>query len=254
VVADQLGAPRAIADGGGAILWRWAYQGNAWGEQAPTGNGYAYNLRFPEQYFGRETGLNYNVHRDYDSAAGRYIEFDPLGLTAGPNGYAYVGSDPLTYDDPSGLRADTDLCAGLTAQGCMQMGQLGPDYVTLNVTVPSVFEFGGTITRSGTVFQHGGFTFGSLKSIASGKNWGFNLSMGFLLNPCHSGADVNNLVDGPSKSGALYDVVGGGIVHNGSGTAIEMGVGLGGRSMGTSYAGQVGQIEPGLNYVPMPSR
>jgi len=51
------------------------------------------------------------------------------------------------------------------------MGRLGSDYVTLNVTVLSVFEFGGTITRGETVFNQGGFTLGSLKSIASGKNW-----------------------------------------------------------------------------------
>lgn len=34
----------------------------------------------PGQYFDAETGLVYNYFRDYDSATGRYVESDPLGL------------------------------------------------------------------------------------------------------------------------------------------------------------------------------
>ena len=40
---------------------------------------------------------------DYDPGTGRYVEFDPLGLKAGPNGYAYVGENPFKAVDPSGL-------------------------------------------------------------------------------------------------------------------------------------------------------
>jgi RHS repeat-associated protein len=103
VTADELGTPRAIADGSGNTEWSWAYQGNPWGEQAPTSNGYTYNLRFPGQYADVETGLNYNVNRDYDAAAGRYTESDPLGLLAGVTTYAYGSSNPGRYIDPLGL-------------------------------------------------------------------------------------------------------------------------------------------------------
>jgi RHS repeat-associated protein len=107
VTADQLGTPRAIADGSGNTVWAWAYQGNAWGEQQPTGNGYAYNLRFPGQYFDQETGLNYNVRRDYDSSVGRYAESDPLGTLAGQSStYAYVAGNPLSDSDLLGLMSD----------------------------------------------------------------------------------------------------------------------------------------------------
>lgn len=105
VTADDLGTPRAIADGGGNTVWVWANQGNAWGEQSPTSNGYTYNLRFPGQYFDAETGLSNNVNRDYDASTGRYIQSDPIGLLGGPSTYAYVGGAPLSSVDPLGLDA-----------------------------------------------------------------------------------------------------------------------------------------------------
>ena len=49
-----------------------------------------------------EKGSNYNYFRDYDPGIGRYVESDPLGLTPGPNTYAYVGSTPLVYIDSTG--------------------------------------------------------------------------------------------------------------------------------------------------------
>jgi RHS repeat-associated protein len=60
-------------------------------------------LRFPGQYFDRETGLAYNYFRDYDPGIGRYVESDPVGLKAGLNTYAYVRQDPLGGIDPLGL-------------------------------------------------------------------------------------------------------------------------------------------------------
>jgi RHS repeat-associated protein len=115
VTADQLGTPRAIADGSGNTVWSWAYRGNAWGEQSPTSSGYTYNLRFPGQYYDAETGINYNVNRDYDSTTGRYVESDPIGLFGGQvSTYAYVGGDPLDNVDPFGL-ATMVLVGGATA-------------------------------------------------------------------------------------------------------------------------------------------
>jgi uncharacterized protein RhaS with RHS repeats len=50
-----------------------------------------------------ETGLNPNVNRDYDSAVGRYVESDPIGLDGGINTYAYVGDSPVLDFDNMGL-------------------------------------------------------------------------------------------------------------------------------------------------------
>jgi len=119
VTADQLGTPRVIADGSGATLWQLPYQGNAFEELSPTATtGYVYNLRSAGQYYDAESGLNYNVNRYYDPGTGRYIEFDPLGLKAGPNGYAYVSGDPLDHVDPLGLIKWT----GTFHQGALVVG------------------------------------------------------------------------------------------------------------------------------------
>jgi RHS repeat-associated protein len=40
------------------------------------------DLRFPGQWFQLETGLAYNWHRHYDATTGRYLQPDPLGLSA----------------------------------------------------------------------------------------------------------------------------------------------------------------------------
>ena len=64
---------------------------------------FAYNLRFPGQYYMAETGLNQNYFRDYDPLVGRYIESDPIGLNGGINTYAYAGGSPISLIDILGL-------------------------------------------------------------------------------------------------------------------------------------------------------
>lgn len=69
----------------------------------PSGLGaFEFNLRFPGQYFDRETNIAYNAVRDYDPSVGRYIESDPIGLQGGLDTYSYVAGNPLLLVDPSG--------------------------------------------------------------------------------------------------------------------------------------------------------
>ncbi|MBF0523954.1 MAG: DUF4157 domain-containing protein, partial [Deltaproteobacteria bacterium] len=102
---DHLGAPRSIVDGSGNTVWKW--DRDPFGNGAPTGT-LIYNLRFPGQYFDSETGLYYNMARDYSPSLGRYVQSDPIGLRGGVNTYAYVGNNPLSKVDPWGLRPLTD--------------------------------------------------------------------------------------------------------------------------------------------------
>jgi RHS repeat-associated protein len=100
VNSDHLGAPRSIVDTNGNTVWAW--NRDPFGNGQPTGT-MTYNLRFPGQYYDAETGLSYNMARDYNPAIGRYIQSDPIGLAGGVNTYAYVGGNPVGGIDPNGL-------------------------------------------------------------------------------------------------------------------------------------------------------
>ena len=105
VHADDLGTPRAISNSQQERVWAWRLSGNPFGENPPTsGPGYTFNLRFPGQYFDSDSSLNYNYQRNYDSTAGRYVQSDPIGLNDSTSTYAYVGSNPLTFSDPTGTQ------------------------------------------------------------------------------------------------------------------------------------------------------
>jgi RHS repeat-associated protein len=104
---DHLGSPRLITDAANQSRWEWPNSdpfGNNAPNENPAGAGsFAYNLRFPGQYFDSETGTNYNLNRDYDPKLGRYLQSDLIGLSGGLNTYAYVGGNPLYWSDPLGL-------------------------------------------------------------------------------------------------------------------------------------------------------
>lgn len=100
---DHLGTPQAMTNSTGTVVWKADYEpfGKATVSPASTVEN---NLRFPGQYYDRETGLHYNYFRDYDPRMGRYVEVDPIGLEGGINPYAYANNAPTMYTDPLGLK------------------------------------------------------------------------------------------------------------------------------------------------------
>jgi RHS repeat-associated protein len=109
---DHLDTPRLVTDTAGAKRWEWSIAtsepfGASPANEAPQGQAaaqqFAFNLRFPGQYLDKETGTFYNYNRTYNPATGRYLQSDPIGLQGGLNTYAYVGGNPLSGVDPTGL-------------------------------------------------------------------------------------------------------------------------------------------------------
>ena len=97
---DHLGTPQKITDSNENVVWAADYE--PFGKVSITTNAISSNTRFPGQYADGETGLNYNYFRDYDPETGRYVESDPIGLSAGNNTYGYVKNRPIIAVDPSG--------------------------------------------------------------------------------------------------------------------------------------------------------
>lgn len=104
IVTDLVGTPAELVDASGAVAWHRG--ATLWGGDLALPRDreeVSCPLRFPGQYFDPETGLNYNVHRYYDSAAARYLSADPIGLSAGPDLHGYV-RNPTAWTDPLGLK------------------------------------------------------------------------------------------------------------------------------------------------------
>lgn len=146
VHADGLNTPRVVANSAGNTIWHLAYQTNAFGEQQPTSaNGFVYGLRFPGQYYDVESGLAYNVNRDYEAATGRYIQSDPLGLDGGMSTYGYALGNPIIYNDPMGLlvppAAGTPLDLALKRAAIVDAAGGGPEDLVGDVVAVGVLGY-----------------------------------------------------------------------------------------------------------------
>ncbi|MBS4096802.1 MAG: RHS repeat protein [Sulfuricella sp.] len=115
---DHLGTPRLVYNSTGKIIWRWNSDpfGATPANEDPDGDKvkFTFNLRFPGQYFDKESNLHYNYFRDYDPSIGRYVQSDPIGLKGGWNVYGYAKGNPLSKYDTLGLfvNGDYDLSSG----------------------------------------------------------------------------------------------------------------------------------------------
>lgn len=112
VQTDHLQTPRAVIDPQRDVaIWVWSAKSEAFGNddanQDPDLDGvaFSFNLRFPGQRQDSASGLKYNYFRDYESASGRYVQSDPIGLLGGRATYGYANGAPLSFVDIDGLRA-----------------------------------------------------------------------------------------------------------------------------------------------------
>ncbi|WP_199866013.1 RHS repeat-associated core domain-containing protein [Acidovorax sp. GW101-3H11] len=130
--SDHLNTPRKLTQANGQAVWQWAY--SAFGDEQPTTAAkrftsemtnpttgatstpeVTFNLRYPGQYFDKETNLHYNYFRTYAPGTGRYTQGDPIGLGGGFNRFAYVEGNPLSMTDPTGEIAFLPILIGIGA-------------------------------------------------------------------------------------------------------------------------------------------
>jgi RHS repeat-associated protein len=98
---DHLGTPQMLTDSIKGIVWKAGY--SAFGETNILIEAVENPLRFPGQYYDKETGLHYNYFRYYGPRVGRYLTPDPIGLVGGINPFTYVANNPTNWMDPEGL-------------------------------------------------------------------------------------------------------------------------------------------------------
>lgn len=100
LATDQVGAPTEMFSASGELVWR--RETDMDGKVSQIGADVDCPLRWPGQYFDRETGLHCNRWRYYDPHTAGYLSPDPMGLFGGLRPYGYP-LDPLTHADPFGL-------------------------------------------------------------------------------------------------------------------------------------------------------
>lgn len=177
-----------------------------------------------------DTAVRSFVARHYDPTIGRWTSKDPIGFNGGDtNLYAYVGANPMSYIDPSGLFG---MFAGYNVQAS---------------------TFGGTANAGGMIYlgdDKKGAGIGWAASAAAsyvsvGASIGKGVQGGFYANTVESLLGANSL--------DLNTPIGGFSIFFGNNGSFE-GISFGGPSLGLSLsftpADNSYSINKGLSFIP----
>ncbi|TMG65960.1 MAG: RHS repeat protein [Chloroflexi bacterium] len=119
-LSDALNSTLALADSAGTVQTSYTYapHGDTTASGAVSNN--------TSDFTGRENdadGLYYYRARYYHPIFSRFVSEDPIGFGAGdPNLYEYVGSNPVSYSDPSGRIAPLIVGALICGIGALAGG------------------------------------------------------------------------------------------------------------------------------------
>ena len=220
VTVDHLGSTRMVTDSNGNVMRRYDYLPS--GEEIPMGTGGrtagmgyqfnpsvytltggqdGFNPKFTGQVRDWESGLDYFNARYYSPAQGRFVAPDPdnagadLANSQTWNGYAYVGNNPLSWTDPSGLgffdfldnliHDVLDLFSGGLwgiFTSAVEGGSPGPGSV-----LGGLPDLGGLTACGGPLGSCGGFGSGP---------WSENAGLGDVRNPGQFVSDVLQVAPG----------------------------------------------------------
>lgn len=103
LMADERGSVIGVTNGSGTVTAVNKYDG--YGVPASGNSG---RFQYTGQVWLEDASLYHYKARAYHPKLGRFLQTDPIGTAGGMNLYAYVGNDPASATDPSGL------------QGCIQ--------------------------------------------------------------------------------------------------------------------------------------
>ena len=201
-IADHLGSIRDVVDNSGVVRQHVVY--DSFGrrvnevDRSAAGAVIASNsteaidelFGYTGRDFDAETGLQYNRARWFDPGTGRWMSRDPIGFEAGDaNLYRYVGNQPTTKTDPSGLR-DPDATEPWPAGPIGRPKPPGRPGGPLTVDEKKILELSGTdeqlravldqlignVRKHGPGFYGAGAAYGGITNIGKyadleGKGW-----------------------------------------------------------------------------------
>lgn len=109
VGTDHVGSPRVITNSSGAVVGET--ERDSFGRVLASSGSVGIDLGFAGGLNDPTTGLLRFGFRDYEPASGRWLARDPAFLSGRQfNLYAYVGSSPVSFRDPTGL-----ICVGASS-------------------------------------------------------------------------------------------------------------------------------------------